>query len=288
MLVNFSHLVDFWEKAIPVIQAIIVFVLLFFLFNFLLAVVRRKLLKKAVTKKQIHGVKMFTKGLRYILLGFLFILAFSVAFDSLQQFGITVGIFSAAVGLALQRPITGMAAWLMIIVRRPFEVGDRISIGNVRGNVKEITLTHIYLEEVGRYGGEELSGRTIIISNTKLFEENIINYSYDHEYVLGQVAFTVTNESNVDEAIRISLNVVKKYTDEFNKLLKKEAHYRLYFSVNGMEIRPRYYVPLYLAQETASRITKDIYSSIKAHNEIELANQEYNITARNMMPRSKK
>jgi small-conductance mechanosensitive channel len=284
--INFSNLLNIWNKTLPLLQAFIIFALSFFLVNFLIAVMRKKLIEKASTKKQISSIQTFSKVLRYILIGFLVVLAISIASDSLQQFGLTVGILSAAIGFALQKPITGFAAWLMIMVKRPFEIGDRISVGNnngdegLKGNVKSITLTHVYLEEVGRYGGEEMSGRTIIISNSKFFEENIINYTYHHKYILGQVIFNITHESELDEATAIAMSVVNKYTGVYNEEVKKEAHFRLYFTTNGMEIHARYYVPVSKAQEISSKITKDIFSAIKHHPAIDLSYQEHNIRSK--------
>jgi small-conductance mechanosensitive channel len=278
-LIDFSQLMGMWERAVPLIQAIFIFALLFFISNFFLAVLRRRLLRRATTRKQITTIDLFTKFLRYAVLALLFILAFSIASDSLAQFGLTVGILSAAIGFALQKPITGVAAWIMVMIKRPFEIGDRISIGNVKGNVKDITYTHVYLEEVGRYGGEEISGRTIIIANAKLFEEDIINYSFDHEFVLGQIIFTVTYDSDIDKAMAVALKILKQYTDEYGHKIGREAHIRLQFTQNGMEIHPRYYVPINRAQELATVITKDIFTTLKNHSDVKLSYQQYNINA---------
>lgn len=278
-LIDFTELMNMWERAVPLIQAIFLFALFFFITNFFLGVLRKRLLRRASTRTQINTIDLFTKFLRYAILALLLILAFSIASDSLAQFGLTVGILSAAVGFALQKPITGVAAWIMVMIKRPFEIGDRISIGEVRGNVKDISFTHIYLEEVGRYGGEEVSGRTIIIANAKLFEENIINYSFDHEFVLGQVIFTVTFESDIDEAMAIAIKIVKQYTDEYNQKVNRDAHIRLQFSPNGMEVHPRYYVPINQAQEITSLIAKDIYEALKNRRNVTLSYQQYNVNA---------
>ncbi len=107
--------------------------------------------------------------------------------------GLGVGLLSVAIGWALQRPITGMAAWFMIVVKRPFEIGDRVTIGAVKGDVVDITLTHIYINEIGGLvPSEENSGRTIMIPNSVLFEQNIINYTLQNEFVLDQVVTMVT------------------------------------------------------------------------------------------------
>ena len=191
---------------------------------------------------------------------------------SFQQFGIVLGALTAALGFALQRPIGGVAAWIMLILKRPFDIGDRVIIGDVKGNVIDISLTHIHLEEVGRYGGEEVSGRMVIVPNSMLFEKNITNYSLQDDYILGQVILTVTFESNIEKALSIVINSARKFTvDEHNIMVGKGPHTRLYFGTNGMEIHVRYYVPFGRAQEVATNVTQDIFNVIRASDDIEIA-----------------
>jgi small-conductance mechanosensitive channel len=185
--------------------------------------------------------------------------------------GIIFGALTAGLGFALQKPISSVAAWVMMVVKRPFDIGDRVIIGDVKGNVREITLTHIYLEEVGRYGGEELSGRIIIIPNSQLFEKNIINYSLQNDITLGQVIVTVAYESNLDHGIEISVAAAEKFAAEYNKASGKSSHVRLYFVPNGIEIHIRYYVPFDKAQEIATNITKEIYTEMKIADDIEMS-----------------
>jgi small-conductance mechanosensitive channel len=144
-------------------------------------------------------------------------------------------------------------------------------VGDVRGNVVDITTGHIFLEEVGRYGGEDLSGRVILIPNANLLDKDIINYSYQNDYVLGQVSFSVTYESDFDEAVRLVLQVANDHTKDFNKAAKKEAHYRMSFKDSGIEIQVRYHVPVSLAQKVATEISYDIHKVIKASSKVEMA-----------------
>jgi len=73
-------------------------------------------------------------------------LAFS---RSLTGIGVSAGLLLAALAWALQRSITGIAVWLMIIIKRPFEIGEIIIIGDIKGDVADITLTQIHIKEIG-------------------------------------------------------------------------------------------------------------------------------------------
>jgi len=257
---------------VPLIRTIITIVIVFIIFSLLLNIIKRNLLKKVKRKKQISNIKIFSRVLTYIFLLFLIVSAFSSYYGSWTGLGIGLGLFSAALGWALQKPITGIAAWIMIVTRRPFEIGDRVIIGNVRGDVTDISLTHIYLSEIGGIvAGEENSGRTIMVPNSILFEQNIINYTKQDEYVLDQVTVTVTYESNLDKGIEIALEAARKCTKEFIKNTVKEPYVRTYFQPSGIDIMVRYFVPATRLQEFSSNVTKEIFDRIMKDKSVEIA-----------------
>src|SRR3989344_242908 len=99
---------------------------------------------------------IFSRLIWYLVVGLGLIVALLSYSGSWTGLGITLGLFSAALGFALQRPITGVAAWVMLDIKRPFEIGDRIIVSGVRGDVADVTLTHIYVREIGGIvAGEE-------------------------------------------------------------------------------------------------------------------------------------
>ena len=172
------------ENLIPLFRTIAALVILIIVFNFILSVAKKNLLQRAKTKKQISNVQIFSKIFRYVFFLIIILFAIFTYSGSWTSLGLMVGLLSAALGWALQKPITGIAAWIMVVTRRPFEIGDRIIIGAVRGDVLDVTLTHVYLKEIGgTVPGEENSGRTIIVPNSILFEQNIINYTLQDEYI---------------------------------------------------------------------------------------------------------
>lgn len=261
------------ENSIPILTTIIILILIFVLLNTGIKIIKKRLLSKAKTKKQITNIEVFSRMLKYILLVFLLIIAVSSYSGSWEGIGISIGLFSAAIGFALQKPIAGLAAWIMVITKRPFEIGDRIIIGNLKGDVIDITLTHIYLKEIGgTIPGEEKSGRITLIPNAILFEQNIINYSFNkEETVLGEVIATVTYESNLDKAMELILNATKKHVNEFVFSPKKEPYTRISFQSSGIDIQTRYFVPVRQLHEISSKITKEIHSEVTKTNSIEFA-----------------
>lgn len=264
-------LISLWTNAYPFLRTIFFILIVFVACDFLISLLRRSLAMRAYTRRQRSNIEIFLRFIKYtVFLAAIIAVIFRYS-GSLQQFGLVLGAITAALGFALQRPITAVAAWVMIIIKRPFDIGDRIIIGDVKGNVIDISLTHISLEEVGRYGGEEVSGRVVVIPNSVLFEKSITNYSLQNDYVLGQVITTISFQSNLEEALRIMIQAAKKFTDEYSAVVSKDPHTRLYFSSNGMEIHVRYYVPFGKAQEVATSITGEIYNLIKQASDIEIS-----------------
>src|SRR5690606_12971964 len=90
------------------------------------------------------------------------------------------GVVSLIVGLALQNPLTSFFGWLYLLVRKPYEVGDRIKIGSVYGDVINVGYLDTTLWEFrGDYlSGDHPSGRIIKFSNSRIFNEYVYNYSW--------------------------------------------------------------------------------------------------------------
>jgi small-conductance mechanosensitive channel len=271
-----------FEQYIPLIRTLIILAIVFVAFNVILSLIKRGLLKKVKSKKQVSNIEIFSRVLRIIFLVVLFVMAFSSYYGSWTGFGIGVGLFSAALGWALQKPITGIAAWIMVVTKRPFEIGDRVIIGTVRGDVTDMTLSHIYLKEVGGLvAGEENSGRIILVPNSTLFEQNIINYTQQDEYTLDQVVTLITYESNLDTAMKIALESAKKHTSQFFSETKREPYVRTFFQPSGINVHVRYYAPAKRVQEFSSLITKEIFERIKKAEDVEIAYPHTEVVLRN-------
>ncbi|MEO0396188.1 MAG: mechanosensitive ion channel domain-containing protein [Cyanobacteria bacterium P01_A01_bin.137] len=80
-----------------------------------------------------------------------------------------IGAAGLAIGLSLQGSLANFAAGILLIIFRPFRVGDWIEVSGISGYVEDIELLTTMLRT--------LDSRTVIIPNRKLTDDNIINYS---------------------------------------------------------------------------------------------------------------
>ncbi|MBI2545892.1 mechanosensitive ion channel family protein [Candidatus Woesearchaeota archaeon] len=255
---------------LPILRTMLVAALLLLVFGFIVRRLKKFLLKRARTRAQYSNIEIFSRVLQYSVLVIVIISALFAYSGSWAGLGLSVGLLSAALGWALQKPITGVAAWVMLVIKRPFQIGDRIIIGDVKGDVVDITLTHIYIGEIGGLvAGEERSERTIMVPNSLLFEQKIINYNFQTENILDQVTVQVTYESNIDKAIELALRAARKHIKQFGT--DKEAFTRTYFQPSGVNVHVRYLVPAQRVQELSSLITKELLDLIRKTKDVEIA-----------------
>ena len=80
-----------------------------------------------------------------------------------------LGVTSIVVGLALQEPLGNLFSGLMLLMERPFEVGDTIEVGTMSGEVKEVNWRSAHIEALG--------GAIQVVPNSTLNKETIVNFS---------------------------------------------------------------------------------------------------------------
>src|SRR5438552_2285392 len=112
-----------------------------------------------------------------------------------------LGVGSIILGLAVQTPMKSFIAWIYILVRQPYRVGDRIKIGDATGDVIDVGYLDTTLWEFGGHyiSGDHPSGRLIKISNEKVLDEIIYNYSWPiFPYIWNEIKFHVAYNADLE------------------------------------------------------------------------------------------
>ncbi|MEM9055079.1 MAG: mechanosensitive ion channel domain-containing protein [Pseudomonadota bacterium] len=140
---------------------------------------------------------------RYIILAFVFIAV-------LNRFGVEttsivalLGAAGLAVGLALQGAMSNLAAGVMLMIFRPYQVGDFIDAAGNFGNVEDINLFTTVLRTFDH--------QQIIIPNGKIWGEQIINHSH-HDVRGVELTFGVSYDTDIDKARDVLMNVFKDHS----------------------------------------------------------------------------
>ena len=129
----------------------------------------------------------------------------SFLFQNLYAAAVSFGLISLVLGFALQAPIASFIAWIYLVFRRSYLVGDRIQIKGFRGDVVSISyLDTSILECSGDYlGNDRSSGRIIRFPNSLVLREEVINYSGP------QIPF-IWNETAIQVAYTSDLQFVEE------------------------------------------------------------------------------
>jgi small-conductance mechanosensitive channel len=129
-----------------------------------------------------------------------------------------LGLLSAGLAIALKDPISNIFGWLFVITRRPFEVGDRIEIDGVAGDVIDVRYFQFTLVEIGNWvDADQSTGRIIHVPNQKVFLEPVANFTRGFGYIWNEIVVTVTFESDWRRAKAILTEVVTEHTTSLSE-----------------------------------------------------------------------
>src|SRR6266852_6711312 len=152
-----------------------------------------------------------------------------------------LGIGSIIVGLAVQTPMKSFIAWIYILIRQPFRVGDRIKIGDATGDVIDVGYLDTTLWE---FGGDFLStdhpsGRVIRFPNSKVLSSTVYNYTWPlFPYVWNEVKFNIAYESDLEFVAETMQRVAEEEVGE--RMMKQVRIFREILAqtpVDQLEVR---------------------------------------------------
>lgn len=234
-------------------------------------------------------VKMIV-GLWRVSVIFLTILLVLSVYFQLGVVGAVIGAFGGMfLGWSLQQPVTGFAAWVLITIKRPFRVGDRIQLPThgLVGDVADVGPMYTVLNQVGgAVGSEEPVGRHILIPNPMLFGNLIINYTpkvEDEEsshlldnkreaaYILDEVVARITHSSDWQTAERILLKAAGEVTSRIIKETGQEPYIRSDMYDYGVYLRLRYMTLATDRPRIKYEIEKRIFEEFQSNEKVDFA-----------------
>ncbi|MBN2316645.1 MAG: mechanosensitive ion channel [Sedimentisphaerales bacterium] len=174
-----AFLAKYW---LQVVAAIIIFVV-----GRWLAKLISKLIAKAMKRAKVDAtLTNFVENLSYIaMLVFVIIAAMNKLGVDTASFAVVVGAAGLAIGFALQGSLANFAAGVMLIIFKPFKVGDFVELAGQKGTVKEIQIFNTILNSPDNV--------RIVVPNGQVTSSNIMNY-------------TVNGTRRVDLVVGVSYN----------------------------------------------------------------------------------
>ncbi len=150
----------------------------------------------------------FTKNAASFLIFLIAIIVVFYTIPSLRALGLTLfasaGIVAAIIGFASQAAFSNIISGIFIVIFKPFRVDDLITVGNnMQGVVEDITLRHTVIRN--------FENRRIVIPNTVISNEIIINSTITDEKVCVLLEISISMESDIDAAIAIMRDEAMKH-----------------------------------------------------------------------------
>jgi len=223
---------------LPILYSLIIVIILYFLYY----VIRRQILR--LKRKEKFDQTTAKNLLSFTKISIFFIASIALSIIFIEAFGVLAGIFTVAggtiIGFAAMNTIGNIIAGLIVMVSRPFEVGDRVMYMDKLADVIDIKLVYTVLKDI--------DGVIISIPNQKLLKNEIQNYGKDR--ILRREVF-MTADYEVDP--RMVEKALLEAAEKFQNILKYPAprvdlydfqdyaiKYRLLVYINNSKIIPRF------------------------------------------------
>lgn len=198
------------------------------------------------------------------------------------------GILSAGLAIALKELVSNFVGWAFIVWRRPFEVGDRVQIGDVAGDVIDLRIFQFTLLEIGNWvDADQSTGRVVHVNNGRIFADNLANFSKGFQHIWNEVPVLVTFESNWRKAKEILANIANMHGEELSqaaaeKLRQAARKFMIFYSKLtpivytsvrdcGVLLTIRYICDPRKRRATEQAIWEDILEAFAAADDIDFA-----------------
>jgi len=212
----------------------------------------------------------------------------SIWFENPARLTTAAGLVSAGVAVALQRVITSLAAYFVILRGKVFNIGDRIAMAGVRGDVVDLGFIRTTILEMGLSPGEQsdgdgsavwvqsrqYTGRVVTVTNDKIFENPVYNYSSELPFLWEEMHVGVPYGCDWRRAERIVLaaaqqhgqsvrDAAREHLDELRRSYPLEAstlepHTYIRLTDNWVDLAVRFVAPTRGTRPIKDRISRDI------------------------------
>lgn len=189
------------------------------------------LARRAVGGRREERVAFWSRqGIR-LAMGIILLLGIvSIWFNDPGRLATFLGLVSAGLAFALQKVVTAFAGYFVILRGKTFNVGDRITMGGVRGDVIALGFIQTTIMEMGQppavqiaepamwVRARQYTGRIVTVTNDKIFTEPVYNYTRDFPHIWEEISIPVPYSADRQRAERIMLEVAQRHTVKLTEM----------------------------------------------------------------------
>jgi small-conductance mechanosensitive channel len=192
-----------------IIVGIIILLIFIFLSRALRKIIKTKIFPKYALDEGIQLVIL--RVIHYLLVGLGIIVAVQSIGLNLTSLAVVFGLLSVGIGFGLQNVASNFVSGLIILFERPIKIGDRITIGDVLGDVENISLRATLIRTIDNI--------SIIVPNSEFISSRVINWSHRDPKIRVHIPVGVAYGSDVPLVIKSLLEVAENHPE----LLKDPA-----------------------------------------------------------------
>ncbi|WP_067051916.1 mechanosensitive ion channel family protein [Methanofollis ethanolicus] len=201
---------------------------------------------------------------------------------------LSYGIIAAGLAIALQDVFKDFVGSLVILVARPFGIGDRVEIEGHAGDVIDIGLLNTVLMEIGGWvSGDQPNGRITSVPNSAIISGAVSNYTRDFTFLWDEVTVPVAYGGDWKEAAETFLAIAREETEEAVRAAGQEIdrirqeYYLTRRSVepmafvaltdNWVGVTVRYIAPVMERRAVKDRISRAVLAAAEASESFRVA-----------------
>ena len=245
------------------------------------------------------------QGVSLVVAGIVILGVMSIWFDSPARLASVLGLVGAGIAFALQRVITAVAGYFVILRGKTFNVGDRILMGGVRGDVIGLTFMQTRIMEMGQSPREkddrdswvysrQFTGRIVTVTNDKVFDCPVYNYTHEFAYLWDEISFPIHFHQDFEKAEQIILEAANEQAqtakrmgnEEIKKLegrfgidageIDPQVFWRI--TEDWMELTVRFLGPDHGIRHIKDRMTRQIIAGFEKANILIAATRQEGVT----------
>jgi small-conductance mechanosensitive channel len=232
------------------------------------------------------------QGVSLIVAAILILGIASIWFDNPARLSTAIGLVGAGIAFALQRVITAVAGYFVILRGKTFNVGDRIVMGGVRGDVISLSFMQTQIMEMGQpppvqsdepamwVKSRQFTGRIVTVTNDKIFDEPVYNYTHEFPYIWDEISVPIHYSDDHSKVEDILLEAARRHALSREKVGEEETKRlhgsfgiqvgaidpRVYWRLtdNWLELTVRFLTPDHGVREIKDAMSREILAALDA------------------------
>lgn len=154
------------------------------------------------------------RAFNYLKTGFFVVLTLGMLYiwgEAISGFAVSIFAIAFALVFSVKETFMNLNGAFLRMQGHHYDIGDRISIGEVRGDVIDISLLSTTLMEIGKYNANhQVTGKRIVIPNCMILSEPLINESFLDHYDLIHIKIPLKQTDSWKEAKDMLLQIAKE------------------------------------------------------------------------------